>query len=139
MAGVAITGSGATSKLWRSPALGAVMLVASSSSLTASHAAVPEGCHRPLVQAAIGLRLERIDAHVAEEGVVDRAAGVGDVEVIDVDGQRAGLAGNRAEECGEQLATALNGVLRVIWMARTPLMRTDSTPLLVPCVTCNSM
>ena len=40
---VAITGSGATSKLWRSPALGAVILVVSSSSLTASHAAVPEG------------------------------------------------------------------------------------------------
>ena len=66
----------------------------------------------PLVQTAIGLSLQGIDAHITEEGVVDRAAGVGDVEVVDVDGQRTILAGHRTYECREQLAAALNGVLR---------------------------
>ena len=112
MAGVAITGSGSTSKDWRSPTLGALIAVASSSSLTASQAAVPTGLGSPLVQTAIGLSLQGIDAHITEEGVVDRAAGVGDVEVVDVDGERAVLAGHRTHECREQLATALDGVLR---------------------------
>lgn len=67
---------------------------------------------RPLVQAAIGLCLQSIDTHIAQEGVVDRAGGVCNVEVIDVDGQRAALSGHRAHECGDQLATALEGVLR---------------------------
>ena len=65
-----------------------------------------------VVQAAIGLCLQGIDAHITEKGVVDRAAGIGDVEVVDVDGERAVLARHCTHECREQLATALDGVLR---------------------------
>lgn len=37
-----------------------------------------------------------LDTHVAKESVVDRAGRIGDVEVVDIDGQRARLARNRA-------------------------------------------
>ena len=113
--------------------------MASSSSLTASHAAGTDRAGCPLVQAAIGLCLQSIDAHIAEKGVVDRAAGVGDVEVVDVDGERAVWPGTAPTNAVSSWPPPWMVFCAVIWMARMPLMRTDRMPLLVPCVTCNSM